>query len=228
MPSSDTNHRNNSLPELILASSSPYRRQLLARLGLPFSVFKPEVDEQRLPGENGTQSVERLARAKARAVEQLWIAQGLGGAQSGAMIIGSDQLAVLDGQVLGKPGTEEAATRQLLHASGNSVEFVTAIAVLNTTAQQMLSRVISNRVWFRDLTRNQIEAYLKIEQPLDCAGSFKAEGLGIALFKRIEGHDPNALIGLPLIALCSMLEEQGLEVLTVVAGLPVSEPGSSA
>ena len=199
-----------TVPELVLASTSAYRRQLLAQLGLAFRVIDPQVDEQRLPGENAAESVERLARAKALAAGRILTAAS----PSRCLIIGSDQLSILGAKVLGKPGTQANARRQLQQASGHPVEFVTAIAVLDSTTQDITSRVIHNRVWFKVLSDAQIDAYLDREQPLDCAGSFKSEGLGIALFRRVQGDDPNALVGLPLIALCALLEAQGLDVLT--------------
>lgn len=198
---------------LILASTSPYRRQLLARLELPFQVLDPGVDERREPGESGAQSVERLARAKAAAAARQ-LAAAAGPEPAVSLIIGSDQLSQLDGVILGKPGTHEAARKQLYRASGREVEFVTAIALFNSATAALSSRVIRNQVQFRNLSESQVEAYLRLEQPYDCAGGFKSEGLGIALFQRISGDDPNALIGLPLIALCELLAAQGLDVLT--------------
>jgi len=202
-------------PTLVLASTSPYRKALLKRLNLPFQTIHPQINEQQLDAETAEQAVKRLAEAKARAAGQQLQhqqPQPLGTRQS-YLIIGSDQLSVSAGKVLGKPETYAAATRQLRQASGQCVQFVTGIAVLNCTTGNMLSSVAHNQVWFRDLTDTQIETYLAVEKPLDCAGSFKSEGLGIALFRRIEGDDPNALIGLPLICLCGLLHAQGLDVL---------------
>jgi len=217
MPTPDPYHRIDSRPDLILASTSAYRKQLLARLGLPFQTFNPGIDERRRSGESGAQSVERLARAKAQAVDQALAAQDNSDHRPQRLIIASDQLSILADKVLGKPGSYAAAHRQLTQSKGRCVEFVTGIAVLNSAARKLTSRVIHNRVWFKDLSSDQIEAYLKVEKPFDCAGSFKSEGLGIALFHRLEGDDPNALIGLPLIALCDLLLAQGLDVLTTAA-----------
>ncbi len=217
MPTPARYPRPDPQPELILASTSPYRKQLLTRLGLPFQTFNPGIDEHRPCGENGARSVERLARAKALAVDRALAVREPGNSPPPRLIIGSDQLSILADKVLGKPGTCAAARRQLQQASGQCVEFVTGIAVLNSVTRNHISRVIHNRVWYKNLSERQIEAYLKVEQPLDCAGSFKAEGLGIALLQRLDGDDPNALIGLPLIALCTLLEAQGLEVLTAAA-----------
>ncbi len=200
-------------PTLVLASTSPYRKALLKRLNLPFQTINPQIDEQQLATETATQTVERLAAAKARAAGQQLQHKTPQENPQRYLIIGSDQLSVFSGKVLGKPKTHEAATRQLRQASGQCVQFFTGLAVLNSATGNLLSSVAHNEVWFRDLTDTQIETYLNVEKPLDCAGSFKSEGLGIALFRRIEGDDPNALIGLPLICLCNLLQAQGLDVL---------------
>ncbi|MDQ2075670.1 nucleoside triphosphate pyrophosphatase [Marinimicrobium sp. ABcell2] len=189
---------------LILASSSPYRRQLLERLGLPFSSQSPDVDERPAPGEPAKALVKRLAEAKARALSE---------AHPGKLIIGSDQVAVLDGQILGKPGNFERARAQLLAASGRSVEFLTGLCLLNTDTGTCHVHCEPFRVHFRDLSPQQVEMYIKKEEPYDCAGSFKAEGLGIRLFQALEGRDPNALIGLPLIALIDLLQTEGVDPL---------------
>jgi septum formation protein len=189
---------------LVLASTSPYRRELLARLGLAFEVFSPGVDEEPLRDEAPADTAVRLAQAKARA----------GAARHAhALVIGSDQVAELDGHRLDKPGTHERAAEQLGLLSGRFADFHTAVAVVNGATGRLQSRIVPTRVHFRALTRRQIDAYLQREQPFDCAGSAKSEGLGIALIQRIEGTDPTALIGLPLIALTEMLGAEGLEVL---------------
>lgn len=189
---------------LVLASTSPYRKALLQRLGLPFETASPAADETPLPGETPDQLVRRLAEAKARAVAKQF---------PDALIIGSDQVAVLEGAILGKPGTHAAAMAQLRAASGKRVSFRTGLCLLNSGTGGAQVEVVSFDVCFRELTGEQIESYLRKEMPYDCAGSFKSEGLGIALFQRLEGDDPNALIGLPLIRLIAMLEAEGIDVL---------------
>lgn len=193
----------NAAVQLVLASSSPYRRQLLARLMLPFEVMSPDVDETPLPGEKPWDTALRLAQLKARAVARQY---------PQALIIGSDQVAVLDGRPLGKPGNFENAKQQLLAASGREVVFHTALALLNAATGRMQARVVPFGVKFRPLGAEQIERYLKREQPYDCAGSAKSEGLGIVLIERFQGEDPNALVGLPLIALVDMLREEGVSL----------------
>lgn len=189
---------------LVLASSSPYRRQLLERLGLPFDWQAPAIDERPKPEEAPATLVTRLAQAKASALAATY---------PDALIIGSDQVAVLDGQILGKPGSFEAAQRQLLAASGRSVEFFTGLCLLNSATGTAQVHCEPFRVHFRSLTPTQVSVYLRKEQPYDCAGSFKAEGLGICLFRQLEGRDPNALIGLPLIALIDLLRHEGVDPL---------------
>ena len=189
--------------QLILASTSRYRRALLERLGLPFSVADPGVTEERRPGEAPERMARRLAEAKALAV-----AHGF----RDALVIGCDQVAVRNGEVLGKPGTHENAVRQLRALSGRKAVFHTAICVHNTADGTSRVRVVPCRVTFRRLDDAAIERYLAREQPYDCAGSAKSEGLGIALIAKMEGEDPNALVGLPLIALVDLLHEQGLDV----------------
>jgi septum formation protein len=196
-----------SMPPLVLASTSPFRRELLARLALPFLTAAPEVDEARLPGEGPQALVTRLAEAKARAV---------GRAHPGALVIGSDQIACIDGALLGKPGDRERAIAQLTQAAGRVVTFYTGLCLLDTRGGQAEVVCEPFRVHFRDLTARQIAGYVDRERPFNCAGSFKSEGLGIALFERLEGDDPNALIGLPLIRLVAMLERAGVEVLDAV------------
>lgn len=189
---------------LILASTSRYRAALLGKLGLPFSAQAPEVDETPLPAESADRLVRRLAEAKARAV----------GATSGpALVIGSDQVAVCNGRILGKPGTEARAREQLSELSGHEVFFLTGLFLLDTTTGDGQIAVDTTRVVFRQLSATEIANYVAREQPVDCAGAFKSEGLGIALFEAIEGKDPNALIGLPLIDLCGMLRNAGVSVL---------------
>ncbi len=189
---------------LILASTSPFRRALLKRLGLPFTTAAPAVDESRRPNEPPQVMVLRLAEAKAVAV-----AAG----HPEAIIIGSDQVACIDDQVLGKPGDREQAIAQLTLASGRTLVFQTGLCVLNAITGRTQALVEPFRVHFRRLTRARIEAYLDRERPYDCAGSFKSEGLGIALFARLEGEDPSTLIGLPLIRLITLLETEGLDPL---------------
>lgn len=189
---------------LVLASSSPFRREILDKLGLPYRCKKPDIDETPLPGELPQDLVARLAREKAMAVAPLF-PKGL--------IIGSDQVAVLDGEIIGKPGTHERAVEQLSRFSGRHLTFLTSLALFNTITQQCQLEVVPFEVHFRQLSRAMIEAYLTREQPYNCAGSFKSEGLGIVLFERLSGEDPNTLIGLPLIRLVRMLEAEGIEVL---------------
>ena len=188
---------------LVLASTSAYRRQLLARLQLPFEVAAPEVDETPQPGEAPEATALRLAQAKARAVA---------GRFPVALVIGSDQVAELHGVRLDKPGSHARAREQLAMLSGQAVTFHTALAVLHSASGRMHTEVVPTRVRFRELTAAQIEAYLRKEQPYDCAGSAKSESLGIALVEAIEGDDPTALIGLPLIALTGMLLAEGCPV----------------
>jgi MAF protein len=188
-----------------LASTSPFRRQLLERLGLPFLTAAPHVDETPRPGEAAEALVMRLAVCKAQAVAPQ---------HPGALIIGSDQVAWLDGAVLGKPGGRPQAIAQLERASGRRVSFFTGLCLLDARTGMAETLCEPFHVWFRPLTLHQIEAYLDRERPYQCAGSFKSEGLGIALFERLEGDDPNALIGLPLIRLVSMLGRGGVEVLS--------------
>ena len=194
----------NPAPPLILASTSRYRRELLQRLRLPFEVVAPWVDETPLPGEAPAVLAQRLAMAKARAVA----AQ-----HPGAIVIGSDQVADLHGQAIGKPGTHERAVAQLRSMRGQRITFQTAVAVVRADrgyAQGLLASVV---VSFRDLSDAQIEHYLRTEQPYDCAGSAKCETLGIALLEAIDSDDPTALIGLPLIRTCRLLREAGLDPL---------------
>lgn len=189
---------------LVLASTSPYRKALLHRLGLPFETASPTTDETPLAGETSEHLVRRLAEAKARAVAERF---------PDALIIGSDQVAVLEGVILGKPGNHDTALAQLRAASGKRVSFLTGLCLVNAGTGRAQTEVVTFDVVFRKLSAAQIEAYLRKETPYDCAGSFKSEGLGIALFERLEGDDPNALIGLPLIRLIAMLDAEGIDVL---------------
>jgi MAF protein len=189
---------------LILASTSPYRAELLARLGVPFSTESPATDESPLPAETPHDLVYRLAQRKAEAVAEH---------HDRALIIGSDQIAVLDEQILGKPGTAELARAQLALLSAREVSFMTGLCVLNTADGSLEVTVVETPVRFRQLSETQIAHYVEREMPLDCAGGFKSEGLGIALFEAIGGSDPSALIGLPLIELCAMLSRHGMDVL---------------
>ncbi len=192
-------------PPLVLASTSPYRRALLGRLGLTFTTASPEVDETGAADEPAEALVTRLAEAKARAVAPT---------HPEALIIGSDQVAVIDGRVLGKPGNREAAIAQLERASGKTATFYTGLCLFNAATGRARTLNEPFRVHFRNLTPDQIAGYVDLEKPYDCAGSFKSEGLGIALFARLDGDDPNALIGLPLIRLVELLQAEGLDVLT--------------
>jgi septum formation protein len=191
-------------PLLVLASASSYRRELLARLRLPFITVVPGIDETALPDEPPKTQALRLACAKAEAVRA---------AYPDALIIGSDQVAVIDGAVLGKPLTHAVAVRQLQSARGKPMLFLTALCLLNTHTSRIQQSVVPAKVQMRDFNDADIEHYLEKEQPYDCAGSAKIEGLGIALVKKLECDDPSALIGLPLISLCDMLRDEGITVL---------------
>ncbi len=196
-----------SLP-LLLASSSAYRKQLLEKLQLPFTYASPDIDESILPNEDASTYVERLAIEKAKALQSDF---------SEHIIIGSDQCAVLDvnGQqrILGKPHSFENAVQQLSDCSGQKVTFLTGLCCFNSHTKKTLSIVEPFTVHFRELTEAQIRRYIEQEMPLDCAGSFKSEGMGIRLFSALEGRDPNSLVGLPLIALVDILEQHGVQVL---------------
>lgn len=192
------------MPRLILASTSPWRRALLEKLTIPFECAAPDVDETPMPGEAPRQLVLRLAQAKA---------QSLAARFPNHLIIGSDQICVLDGEITGKPLTEEKARQQLAKASGNIVTFYTGLALYNSASGHLQTEVEPFDVHFRHLSEAEIDDYVRKEHPLHCAGSFKSEGLGIALFERLEGRDPNTLIGLPLIALCQMLRREGFNPL---------------
>ncbi|MGE5472548.1 MAG: Maf family protein [Bacteroidota bacterium] len=189
---------------LILASTSPYRRELLARLGLPFQVANPQTDESPIAGESPENMALRLAEAKARAVAADF---------PDALIIGSDQVATVDGQIYGKPGDHQRAVDQLRALSGKTVNFFTGLCLYNARTGQAEVRGVPTLVGFRQLSDSEIENYLRREPAYNCAGSAKSEGLGIALLTSMQGDDPNALVGLPLIALCDLLRKQGVAVL---------------
>jgi len=193
----------NSGLKLVLASTSRYRKQLLSRLNLAFEIVAPHVDESPLPREAPAVTASRLALAKAEAARAGF---------PGALIIGSDQVAICEGQRLDKPGDHANAVRQLQFARGRSVVFYTALAVLHVASGRVQADLVPTESRFRDLTDEEIERYLKAEPAYDVAGSAKAEGLGIALMDRIESADPTALIGLPMISLCGMLRNEGFLV----------------
>lgn len=186
---------------LILASTSPARKQLLDSLGLPYRVSAPHVDEARQPGEPVTAMVTRLAEAKARAVAA---------EQSAALIIGADQVAALGDDILGKPGNHAQAVQQLQRVSGKHITFYTGLCLLNSASGTVQVDIVPCTVVFRSLDATQIENYLQREQPYQCACSFRSEGAGAALTERLIGDDPSALIGLPLIRLTRMLEREGV------------------
>ncbi|MGE0558257.1 MAG: nucleoside triphosphate pyrophosphatase [Burkholderiales bacterium] len=190
--------------EIVLASSSAYRKALLQRIGLECTAIAPDIDETALPREAPQNTALRLARAKAQRIAQ---------DRPAALIIGSDQVAVLNDTALGKPGTHDAAVRQLQAMSGQTVTFHTALCVLDAAAGNAQSANVPTTVRFRVLDRDRIERYLTIDRPYDCAGSAKIEALGIALVEKVESDDPSALIGLPLITLVTMLMRNGIEVL---------------
>ena len=192
-------------PPLVLASGSRYRRELLGRLGLPFSVASPDIDEAAHTGETPRQTALRLAEAKARAIAR-GLAQGL--------VIGSDQVADAGGEALSKPGSHEAACAMLERLSGHRIEFHTALALVDAASGRCRVDCVSVVSHFRALSPAEIESYLRRESPYDCAGAVRSEALGIALFERIESDDPSALIGLPLIALCRMLRAEGVDPLS--------------
>ena len=190
------------MPPIILASTSRYRSELLARLGLPFTARSPDVAEDAIAGEAPAAMAARLALAKAASI-----------VAANAIVIGSDQVASLDGQVLRKPGSGEVAVAQLRLAQGRAVVFNTAVAVIATGSGTTLRHVDRTEVLFRRLDDAALERYVQLESPLDCAGSFKSEGLGVALFERISSEDPTALIGLPLIFVADALRKLGADPL---------------
>ena len=189
---------------LVLASTSPFRKSILDKLNISFECAKPHTDETELENELPIALVERLAIAKAQAVEALY---------PNALIIGSDQVAVCDGRILGKPHTFENAVKQLTSFSNKAVTFYTGLCLYNSETKQVQALVEPFHVHFKSLTSDAIKQYLIAEEPYNCAGSFKSEGLGICLFERLEGDDPNTLIGLPLIKLIDLLKAEGFDVL---------------
>jgi MAF protein len=189
---------------LVLGSTSPFRKSILEKLNLAFECAKPNVDETALTNETPQALVERLAIEKAKAVANEF---------PDALIIGSDQVAVCDGEILGKPHTFENGVKQLSKFSNKSVTFYTGLCVYDSAINKVTSLVEPFIVHFNELSLSEIESYLKAEQPYNCAGSFKSEGLGICLFKKLEGDDPNTLIGLPLIKLVTLLKQHGLDTL---------------
>lgn len=190
---------------IILASTSVYRKNLLSKLGLPFECMSPDTDETAIPGEDAKSLVKRLALEKARSVANN---------VENALVIGSDQVASIDNQILGKPGSFKKAEQQLSLCSGNTVTFYTGLCVINTKSKVEQIEVDQFDVCFRELSQQQIQGYLYKEEPFDCAGSFKSEGLGISLFSAMNGKDPNALVGLPLITLTAMLQKESVDPLT--------------
>lgn len=192
------------MPNLVLGSTSPFRKALLEKLQLEFITDSPEIDESRKPDETPEQLVARLACEKARAVAER---------HPNSLIIGSDQVAVNGDAILGKPGNHEKAIEQLRAASGKAVRFLTGLCLYNSGSRSEQVVVEPFSVHFRDLSDEQIDNYLRAERPYNCAGSFKSEAMGIALFDKLEGDDPNSLIGLPLIRLIRMLEKEGVRVI---------------
>jgi septum formation protein len=201
-----------TVPTLILASTSVYRQQLLARLGLPFHVVAPHTDETPRPGEPPCDVAWRLAQAKAAAVAHVWPQT-----DDDIIVIGSDQVAELDGTPFGKPGTHDRAVAQLRMMRGRCVRFHTAVSVLRPQSGFSVCDINSVAVTFRELSDADIDAYLRLEEPYDCAGSAKCEGLGISLLESIHSDDPTALIGLPLILTTRLLRLAGLDVLTALS-----------
>jgi septum formation protein len=188
---------------LILGSSSPFRKELLQRLHLPFETCSPDIDESRLADETAEAYVKRLSLKKAKAIAEQF---------DDALVIGSDQCSVLEGNIRGKPYTHENAIKQLQESAGNTVSFLTGLCLYDTKSKDYQLDLIPFHVEFRSLSTHEIEAYLQAEQPYNCAGSFKSEGLGITLFKSMQGNDPTALIGLPLIRLSEMLRSTGINL----------------
>lgn len=197
------------MPTLILGSSSPFRAELLSKLNLAFSTASPDIDETPLDNETPFALVKRLAEQKAATIAKQ---------HPNALIIGSDQVAILNGTILGKPGNHQNAFTQLRAASGQTVQFLTGLALLNSETGRMQSLVEPFEVTFKTLADAQIQFYLETEQPYQCAGSFKSEGFGITLFKQLRGDDPNSLIGLPLIQLVTLLHNEGIDVLQASPG----------
>ncbi|MDC9724916.1 MAG: Maf family protein [Gammaproteobacteria bacterium] len=192
------------MQQLILGSSSPFRAELLEKLGLTFTTASPDIDERCLDNESAEQLVQRLSEQKAQKIAET---------HTNALIIGSDQVALLNGEILGKPGNHENAMKQLTAASGKTVRFLTGLSLLNSKTGKVQSLVEPFEVSFKTLSNDQIAFYLQQEKPYQCAGSFKSEGFGISLFSKLNGEDPNSLIGLPLIRLISLLQAEGIDVL---------------
>jgi septum formation protein len=188
----------------ILASTSIYRSELLKKLRIPFKTVAPDVDETPLPSETAKETSWRLSRAKA---------QGIAANHPGSLIIGSDQVVLFNEKQIGKPNSHENAVKQLTAMSGQTALYYTALTLLNTDTNDIQTEVAINKVHYRKLTTLQIENYLHLEKPYNCAGSVKSEGLGIAIIQSMEGDDPNAIIGLPLILLVSMLSKQGIQII---------------
>jgi len=193
-----------SSPSLVLGSTSPFRKSILEKLAVPFETAAPDVDESPLENETPQDLVLRLAELKARTVGENY---------PDHLIIGSDQVAVVNDRILGKPGNHENAMQQLSDASGKTVHFFTGLCLYNSCTDQSQSEVVPYNVVFRQLQTSEIENYLQKEKPYNCAGSFKSEGLGITLFERLQGDDPNTLMGLPLIRLVAMLRQEGFNVI---------------
>lgn len=193
--------QHNAFPQIILASTSPFRKQLLKKLHLPFETANPEIDETALADETVIEMVQRLSRQKAQAIAT---------DNPQAIVIGSDQSATFQGKAIGKPLTHANAVEQLRQFSGHTIEFITGLAVIDGTNAKTYQATDVTQVEFRQLSDNEIEQYLRLETPYQCAGSFKSEGLGISLFNKIHTNDPNALIGLPLIELTSLLKQCGI------------------
>jgi septum formation protein len=186
---------------VVLASTSPYRRSLLERLRIPFETASPQVAEDRLPGETPQALAKRLAQAKAADVAARF---------TDALVIGSDQTAGVGERILGKPGHHERAAEQLAALSGKSIVFHTGVCLIDCASGREWLEVVPYTVHMRELDAAEIERYLRLDRPYDCSGSFKSEGLGVCLFRRMEGDDPTALVGLPLIRLCAWLREAGM------------------
>jgi septum formation protein len=200
----NTTSHSATAPQLVLASTSLYRKELLSRLGIPFITAAPDLDESPLVGETAAQTSERLAIAKAKVLAEQF---------PNCLVIGSDQVALLNGEQLGKPGTHERAVRQLAAMRGQTIAFHTALCLYNTANGNTQSYVDITTVTMRNYTDAQIETYLQREKPYNCAGSAKTEGLGIVMIAAIEGKDPAAIIGLPLIELITMLDAEGFSIL---------------
>ena len=191
------------MKKLVLASTSPFRQQVLRKLNIEFDIHAPEINEEKLDNESPQELVTRLSEEKAKAVSPHF---------PNSLIVGSDQVAVLNNLILGKPHTHENARQQLSDASGHRVSFYTGLCLFNNETGNTQTACVPFQVHFRKLNEEQIDRYLKIEQPYNCAGSFKSEGLGISLFEKLEGDDPNTLIGLPLIQLIRFLDNEGITI----------------